>query len=118
MRVPGLPATLRGISNLRGDIIPIIDLRQVLGMGETELTVANRLVVVRAINDSSIGLIVDGLGGLGSFWVDRTIQSSTENAESGSPQLVNGRGEHKGQSVDVIDLDKMFLATELQELAA
>lgn len=120
--VPGLPASLRGISNLRGDIIPIVDLRHAMGLGETEITVANRLVVVRAAGESSVGLIVDGLAGLGAFWVDRTgrrqAPEETGNKETVNTQLLNGCGEHKGQPVEVLDLDKVLLATELQELAA
>lgn len=120
--VPGLPASLRGISNLRGDIIPIIDLRHAMGMGETEITVANRLVVVRATAESSVGLIVDGLAGLGAFWVDRSEgrnkPEQTGVAETVNTQLLNGCGEHKGQPVEVLDLDKVLLAAELQELAA
>ena len=120
--VPGLPASLRGISNLRGDIIPIIDLRHAMGMGETEITVTNRLVVVRVAAESSVGLIVDGLAGLGAFWVDRSEgrkkPEQTGGAETVNTQLLNGCGEHKGQPVEVLDLDKVLLATELQELAA
>ncbi len=120
--VPGLPSSLRGISNLRGDIIPIIDLRHVLGLGDTEITVVNRLLVVRATGESSVGLIVDGLAGLGAFWVDRSPREQgpdqTGKTEVVNPQLLNGCGQHKGQPVEVIDLDKVLLATELQELSA
>ncbi len=115
--VPGLPSSLRGITNLRGDILPIIDLRQLLGWGETELTAGNRLIVVKSTADSQVGLIVDALGGLGTFGVDRSggVERSGNAVEN---ELLNGSGEHKGQQVNVLDLDKVFTATELQELAA
>lgn len=115
--VPGLPSSLRGITNLRGDILPIVDLRQLLGWGETELTAGNRLIVVKSTADSQVGLIVDALGGLGTFGVDRSggVERSENAVEN---ELLNGSGEHKGQQVNVLDLDKVFTATELQELAA
>ncbi len=115
--VPGLPSSLRGITNLRGDILPIVDLRQLLGWGETELTAGNRLIVVKSTADSQVGLIVDALGGLGTFGVDRSggVERSGNAVEN---ELLNGSGEHKGQQVNVLDLDKVFTATELQELAA
>ena len=120
--VPGLPASLRGITNLRGDILPIVDLRQIFGLGETELTAGHRLLVVKSNDDSQVGLIVDALGGLGTFGIDQSPSQSQqderqiENEEI--KQLMNGRGEHKGQTVNVLDLDKVFTVTELQELAA
>ena len=114
--VPGLPSSLRGITNLRGDILPIVDLRQLFGLGETELTAGHRLLVVKSNDDSQVGLIVDGLGGLGTFGIDHSPGEQIENQEL--KQLLNGRGEHKGQSVNVLDLDKVFTVTELQELAA
>ena len=115
--VPGLPSSLRGITNLRGDILPIVDLRQLLGLGETELTAGHRLLVVKSNDDSQVGLIVDALGGLGTFGIDLSPdEQQIENEEI--KQLLNGRGEHKGQTVNVLDLDKVFTITELQELAA
>ncbi len=115
--VPGLPSSLRGITNLRGDILPIVDLRQLFGLGETELTAGHRLLVVKSNDDSQVGLIVDALGGLGTFGMDLSPDEvQIENEEI--KQLLNGRGEHKGQTVRVLDLDKVFTVTELQELAA
>ena len=115
--VPGLPSSLRGITNLRGDILPIVDLRQLFGLGETELTAGHRLLVVKSNDDSQVGLIVDALGGLGTFGIDLSPdEQQIENEEI--KQLLNGRGEHKGQTVNVLDLDKVFTITELQELAA
>ncbi len=115
--VPGLPSSLRGITNLRGDILPIVDLRQLFGLGETELTAGHRLLIVKSNDNSQVGLIVDALGGLGTFGIDRSPDlQQIENQEL--KQLLNGCGEHKGQTVNVLDLDKVFTVTELQELAA
>ena len=60
---------------------------------------------------------MDALGGLGTFGVDRSggVERSENAVEN---ELLNGSGEHKGQQVNVLDLDKVFTATELQELAA
>ena len=60
---------------------------------------------------------MDALGGLGTFGIDLSPdEQQIENEEI--KQLLNGRGEHKGQTVNVLDLDKVFTITELQELAA
>lgn len=59
-RVPRAPAFMKGVINLRGQLIPIVDLRQRFGMAPVEPTKATRIVVVE-IGHSRVGLIVDGV---------------------------------------------------------
>jgi len=57
-RIPHTVDYVKGVINLRGVIIPIIDLRLRLGMEATELTDENRMIIVH-LNDMQVGLIVD-----------------------------------------------------------
>lgn len=58
-QVPRAPAYIKGVINLRGRIIPVVDLKKKLGLGEVELTRQARIVVVK-VRDRLIGLLVDG----------------------------------------------------------
>jgi chemotaxis signal transduction protein len=58
--VPQAPAFVRGVFNLRGRIIPVVDLRDRFGMAEGAMTKASRIVVCEAAG-TRIGLIVDGV---------------------------------------------------------
>ncbi|HSK81696.1 MAG TPA: chemotaxis protein CheW [Thermoanaerobaculia bacterium] len=57
-RVPHAPAPIRGITNLRGRVLAVVDLRVRLGLKAVELTPQSRIVVVSS-RDRSIGLLVD-----------------------------------------------------------
>ena len=57
-RVPSTPSFIKGVINLRGSVLPVIDLRTRLGLFEVELTEAARIIVV-LVNEGVVGFIVD-----------------------------------------------------------
>jgi len=65
-RVPGAKAWIKGIANVRGQLLPIIDLRQFLGSGTTPLSRNTRIVVVNH-RDIPAGLLVDEVLGFRRF---------------------------------------------------
>jgi purine-binding chemotaxis protein CheW len=57
-RVPKTPAFVKGVINLRGIVIPVIDLRGRFGLAETDYTENSRIIIVAA-NELEVGFIVD-----------------------------------------------------------
>lgn len=57
-RVPHAPFPVRGITTLRGQILPVVDLRRRLGLGETEILPESRILVVSS-RDRRLGLLVE-----------------------------------------------------------
>src|SRR5690625_2049059 len=57
-RVPNTPPFVKGVFNLRGVIVPVIDLRSRFGLEETPFTDDTRIIIVQ-VNDMEVGLIVD-----------------------------------------------------------
>jgi twitching motility protein PilI len=66
-RVPGAKGWVRGLSNLRGQLLPIIDLRAFLGSGTTSVTRATRLLVANH-REIPAGLLVDEVMGFRRFY--------------------------------------------------
>ncbi|MEM6635041.1 MAG: chemotaxis protein CheW [Pseudomonadota bacterium] len=58
--LPHAPHYLRGVINLRGTVLPIIDLAGRLGLGETEVTDRNVIIVVH-VGGRTVGLLVDAV---------------------------------------------------------
>jgi purine-binding chemotaxis protein CheW len=56
--VPQAPPHIRGVINLRGEVVTVVDLRKVLDMGQTEINQCSRTVIVNSGNEE-IGLLVD-----------------------------------------------------------
>lgn len=57
-QIPLTSSFIKGVMNLRGNIIPVIDLREKLDLGHTEQTEATRVLIVQ-IDTSKVGLVVD-----------------------------------------------------------
>jgi len=65
-RVPGAREWIRGLANVRGQLLPVIDLKQYLGSGETPLTRNTRVIVVNH-REIPAGLLVDEVLGFRRF---------------------------------------------------
>jgi purine-binding chemotaxis protein CheW len=83
--VPRTPPFLLGIFSLRGQIVPVIDLRRRMGLGEAPPTRHSRLLIVNAQNGEPMGLFVDG--------VRDVIRVSEEELETRPPALAGKGGE-------------------------
>ena len=74
--VPRAPAFVEGVTNLRGKVLPVIDLRRRFGLEPTEPTKDTRIVVVD-LNNVTVGMIVDG--------VSEVLRVGDESIEPPSP---------------------------------
>ena len=57
-RIPKTPAFIKGVMNLRGVVVPVLDLRGRFGLAETTYTENTRIIVV-AVDEMEVGMIVD-----------------------------------------------------------
>jgi purine-binding chemotaxis protein CheW len=57
-RVPNAPTHVKGVINLRGNVIPIVDLRRLLNLGQAEYTEDTRVIITK-YQGIELGLIVD-----------------------------------------------------------
>lgn len=58
-RVPKVPEHLKGVINLRGEVIPVMSLRVKMGITEDEYTKATRIIILKIDQHENIGVIVD-----------------------------------------------------------
>lgn len=79
-RVPRTPDFVEGVINLRGSVIPIIDLRKRFGMEAAEADDEQRIVVVE-LDDKTLGVIVDA--------VTEVLRIDRDRIEPPSPYIVN-----------------------------
>lgn len=113
-RIPRTPAFIEGVINLRGIIIPVIDLRKRFNLPEGNVTKASRIVVVEAAGQM-IGMIVDA--------VAETLRLPSDAIEPPSPviasvdsEYLRGVGKQDNRLVILLDLDKVLTTTEARAL--
>lgn len=104
-RVPKTPRYVRGVINLRGDIIPVMDLRAKFNLPIAEETDETRIIILK-LEEISVGVVVDQ--------VLQTIQLTNDSIESASSLINNsdsdyilGIGKVDGEIVTLLNFDKL-----------
>lgn len=114
-QVPRAPEFIRGVINLRGRIIPVVDLKRKLGLGRFEPSRQARIVVVR-LRERLIGLLVDAASQVLKIPV-AAIESAPEEAVEIDASAVRGVAKLQDRLIILIDLARV-LALELREAAS
>lgn len=107
-RVPKCPEYLKGVINLRGKIIPIVDLRLRLGMNEKEYDERTCFIVVNAEIDHrpiSIGVVVDTVDEVIHFDSSK-IEPAPSYGASVDTSFILGMGKTADAVIILIDIDK------------
>ena len=110
--VPRAPEFVRGVINLRGRILPVVDLKKKLGLGEVAIGKASRIVVVR-LRDRLLGLLVDGASQVLKVPVSR-IEAAPDEVLNKGGDTIRGVAKLETRLVILLDLPKV-LARELGE---
>jgi purine-binding chemotaxis protein CheW len=113
--VPRAPAFIRGVINLRGRILPVLDLKRKLGLGEVEARRATRIVVVR-IGERLLGLLVDGASQVLKVPESR-IEPPPEEVQEKGGDYIRGVAKLDDRLIIVVDLERL-LAHELRAAGA
>jgi purine-binding chemotaxis protein CheW len=112
--VPNAPDYIEGVINLRGRIIPVVDLRKRFGEKITEPNKRNRIVVVE-LESRRIGLIVNSASEVLKI-APSEIETPHDVFQEGELNYITGVGKLKGRLVILLDLNKILQRGELRRL--
>jgi purine-binding chemotaxis protein CheW len=110
-RVPLLPAVVRGLINLRGQIITAVDLRRRLGMSDLPKDTLPMNVVVRT-EDGAISLLVDQIGDVIEVQ-DDTFEPPPETLQGPTREAVRGVHKLPDRLLLVLDIDRAVYLGDL-----
>jgi purine-binding chemotaxis protein CheW len=113
--VPRAPDFIRGVINLRGRILPVVDLKRKLALGQVELTRSSRIVVVR-LRERLLGLLVDGASQVLKVPVSK-IEPAPEEVLASGGDYIRGVAKLEDRLIILVDLLRI-LAQELREGSA
>lgn len=105
--VPRAPMYVKGVINLRGKVIPVIDLRERFGLGVGEETKATRIVVVNVLGNT-VGMIVDAVSEVLRLATD-AIEPPSTIVESVGSQYLKAIGKLEDRLIILLDLDKLLV---------
>lgn len=111
--VPQMPDCIRGVINLRGGIIPIVDLRVKFGMEAVEQTRESCIIVVRA-HGMDTGMVVDKMSEV-SHIEDGEIQDPPSVGTVADTSFILGIDKSHGRVRLLLDIERVISSWELTE---
>jgi purine-binding chemotaxis protein CheW len=117
-RVPGMPDYMKGVLNLRGSVVPVIDLRKKFSLPDAENTIDTSIIILEIINGEEImliGSLVDS--------VQEVINISAEEIEP-APTLgmsmktgfITGMFQHDKDFLIILNINKVLSSDEITSL--
>jgi purine-binding chemotaxis protein CheW len=116
--VPQTPHYVRGVINLRGKVIPVVDLRRKFGMAEAEATSRTCIIVLQVRRRSGgtdpllMGVIVDGVSEVLTIQ-EQEIEETPSFGEDVRLPYILGMAKVKGRVKILLDIDEVMTAQEL-----
>jgi purine-binding chemotaxis protein CheW len=115
-RVPRTPDFMKGVINLRGSVVPVVDLRLKFGLPETEKTVDTCIIVLEVDMEGEITVI-----GAVADSVREVFEINTADIEPPprigtrfETEFISGMGKHNDAFIIILDVNKVFSTRELE----
>lgn len=118
-RIPQTPPYMRGVVNVRGVAVPVIDLRSKLSLGQVERTLQARIVIVE-INGGDTPSVVGALADSVKEVLDIDADSIAPPPALGggaSADFIKGISRQDGRFILILNVDKVFSNEEILDLS-
>ena len=103
-RVPKVAPYLKGVINLRGEVIPVMSLRQKMGLEPDEITKATRIIILKLEQHGTIGIMVDEVKEVVTLNNQEIEKVSYDNIEERTTFL-SSIGKENGNLISLLDLN-------------
>ena len=114
-RVPRAPEFMRGVINVRGSVVPVVDLRLKFGMTKTESTVDSRIVVMELYLDGDqtiLGAMADSVHEVMGLDPEQ-IEEPPSIGSRWKTEFIKGIGKRNDEFIIILDIDRIFNTDEL-----
>ena len=115
--IPNMPDFVKGVTNLRGTILPILDMRMRFGMppGHYE-TSEFAIIIIAYVGAKHVGLIADAIADV-IFLPKNTIAPPPDLPTLVDTDFIQGMGEVRNEMVILLDMDKILAEEEMKKYA-
>lgn len=105
-RVPKVPEYIKGVINLRGEVIPVFSLRLKMGLEEIPEDKSFRIIILKVDGDC-VGIIVDEVREVVNLFTDE-IQKPYHETNSATPNFLSGVGKEKENLISILDINEVL----------
>ena len=119
-KVPQTPEFMRGVINLRGSVVPVVDLRLKFGMTKTEKSVNTCIIIVEVNVDQEttiLGCLADSVQEVMDLEPNQ-IEPAPKIGTRLRTDFIKGMGKRKENFVILLEIDKVFSGEELSQVQA
>lgn len=117
-KVPRTPEFMRGVINLRGSVVPVVDLRLKFGMIMTENTVNTCIIIVEVTVDGEttvLGALADSVQEVLDL-DPASIDAAPKIGTRLNTEFISGMGKRDDRFVIILDIDKVLSADEITQV--
>ncbi|MBU4516957.1 MAG: chemotaxis protein CheW [Proteobacteria bacterium] len=117
--IPGTPDHLRGVINLRGDAVPVIEMRSKLGMERIDDTVDTCVIILEVTLDNEthiLGALVDSVREVFEMQ-EQDIEPVPKMGAAINVEYINGMGRQGDQFIIIVDVDAVFSQVRMPSMA-
>jgi purine-binding chemotaxis protein CheW len=117
-KIPGTPEYMRGVINVRGNVVPVVDMRLKFGLTMTRKTVDTCIVVMEiAVDDGTtvLGALVDSVQEVFELEMNQ-IEPPPRIGTKWRTEFIRGIGKRNDQLIIILDIDKVFSSQDLARL--
>lgn len=107
-RVPKVMNYLKGVINLRGEVIPVMSLRLKMDLPADEITKAARIIILKLEQQGTIGIIVDEVKEVVTLVTDE-IEKVAYDGTDDRVNFITGVGKHNNELISLLDLNVIAL---------
>ncbi len=114
-KVPKTPEFMRGVINLRGNVVPVVDLKLKFGMSRTEKTVNTCIIITEVTVDNEttvLGALADSVQEVMDLEPGQ-IEAAPKIGTRLNTEFIRGMGKRDNSFVIILDIDKVFSIDEL-----
>ena len=119
-RIPQAPPYMRGVVNVRGAAVPVMDLAQKLGLGQVTQTINTRIVIMEVVRDgavSMVGLLADSVKEV--LEIDpAAIAPPPAMSDSADAACLRGIANHEGRFILMLDGNRIFATDATYDLGS
>ena len=109
--IANAPAFIKGVVNLRGTIVPIVDLRIKFNLGEAQYDQFT-VVIILNVAGRVVGMVVDGVSDVVSLTADQ-MRPAPDFASSFDTQYITGLGTVEERMLILVDIEKLMSADDM-----
>lgn len=114
--IPNTPVHVKGVMNLRGTIIPVVDLRAKFSMAATEHNQFTVIIVIR-VGSKVMGLVVDGVSDVLNI-PTADIQATPDFGAAVDAHFISGMAKAADRLVVLLDIEKVLAGEDLSALGS